>query len=282
MLAIRGEVSREESPLDFFFKLDREEKARARSASSTQQPANSTGPFPAPSSPKSSQTPPANNRQTRQTGATNNRFSGGGMFPFEMDSPVNSRTPYGPAFSTPYNERINAARSSGYPSIPLEHSSPVNTQSTDRSALLKDYLFNGNPPSAISTSAQSTQAPQQDFYNRSLHRNPNASVHTPRNTSRSSGLRQEVTPTRTPSELIDRNISSGGSPTPLRQYRQQNHPINQHISFHSQFTPTSTSASDVQSTVPAQTQSANLNGLESHLRKILNLESNADSARPQV
>jgi hypothetical protein len=57
---VNMQSKREESPLDFFFKADREEKARARSASSTQTAAPATGPFRPPTlSPRMSQTPPA-------------------------------------------------------------------------------------------------------------------------------------------------------------------------------------------------------------------------------
>ena len=107
-----AQSEREESPLDIFFKADREEKARARSASSTQNAVTPMGPFHPPvESPGTSQTPPAPASQTRPFNTKRNSSSG--MFAMELDGEGTPGTPYGPTFSTPYSERINAARNAG-------------------------------------------------------------------------------------------------------------------------------------------------------------------------
>lgn len=145
-----NQFRREESPLDFFFKADREEKARARSASSTQTAAIASGPFQPPIlSPRNSQTPPAPTSHTRAHVGHTPKSSASGMFAMELDGPNSPGTPFGAAFSTPYSERINAARSGKNSTMSLDQ---INTQqSKDRTEALKTYLFSGHalPSTAV-------------------------------------------------------------------------------------------------------------------------------------
>lgn len=152
-----------EPTLSCMFKADREERARARSASSLQTVLNA-GPFKPPEfSPRTSQTPPALTNHNRPRNA--NRISSSGMFAMELDG-ESAGSPYGPAFSTPYSERISAARSSRF-----YDQSAQGGQSTMNSEALKAFLF-----------SQAPSAPSQG---------PN-----PTHRIRSSNLRQEVAPDR--------------------------------------------------------------------------------------
>jgi hypothetical protein len=268
-----NEFQREESPLDFFFKADREEKARARSASSAQNAVTATGPFQPPTSPRSSQTPPAAMSQSRQRYGHANRSSGSGMFAFELDGPNSPGSPYGPAFSTPYSERINAARIGSSSTQPPEQPTQTTQQSIDRSELLKAYLFSGHQPQVgASTNPQAATGHSRPQYNNNLFANDSkAPVHTPRMSGRSSGLRQEVTPTKTPIKTPDRNNSCNGSPTPSRVYRDTSPPDKNHLLVKS----TTHTAPSVPGSlgVSSDDRSADLQGMEDSLRKILKLDS---------
>ncbi|KAF4633208.1 hypothetical protein G7Y89_g4914 [Cudoniella acicularis] len=148
-----NKFDREESPLDFFFKADREEKERARSASSANMTGTASSPFQPPSQyPRTSQTPPVSNSQNPAHREHASKNSAGGMFAMELDGPFNPSTPFGPAFSTPYSERINAARTATTPA----HDD--SQQPLDRSEALKAYLFSEHtisPPGAPWHSFQS-------------------------------------------------------------------------------------------------------------------------------
>jgi len=255
-------VQREESPLDLFFRADREEKARARSANSTQIPAASTGPFQPPFvSPQSRQTPPV---AASQSGArhSGNRNTSGGIFAMELDGESSPGLPFGPAFSTPYSERINAARAAGSePSFRDVNPSPS-------SEALKAYLFSGHQllSPAITPSSEGPPSPFTPTAP-AAYRNPASpaglrSTGPPSRTQsygtasvRSSGLRQEVTPTKTP----DRNINYAASPTPVRRYAN------------TLDTNKNTGTSTPQATSPLPARSADIQGMEDSLRRILKL-----------
>jgi hypothetical protein len=147
----------EESPLEFFFKADRAEKARTRRASSDNISAIALGPFSPPRdlhSPKEPKTfprvavaPPA--------GLPNvGRNPSSGASPREPEPTPGQ--PLGPAFSTPYAERIKAAR-------PNNHTTQGNLSTAqkldlDRSEALKRYLFSGAVANA-QRQLQEQQAP---------------------------------------------------------------------------------------------------------------------------
>lgn len=148
------EVAREESPLDLFFRADRAEKERARRASSANVLSAAPGPF----SPPEIQAQPSPEIRTAPRGPTTilrrrapvqRNSTTGGISATELDG-----TPcrvIGPAFSTPYSERIRAARSSEkqFVRTPLSaHQQPPQYQPaqqrpspTDNTAALKQLLF---------------------------------------------------------------------------------------------------------------------------------------------
>ena len=274
----KNTVQREESPLDIFFKADKEEKARARSASSTQNAASATGPFQPPVSPRSSRTPPASISQSRPRWSQDKRSSSGGIFALEMDSPSNPRSPLGPAFSTPYSERINAARDSSQIPQWEDQPSQPQTPANDKSSMLKAYLFNNHPqsaPPAISQPAkQYNQAPRGNIFANEVK----VSTHTPRTNGRSSGLRQEVSPSKTPTKTPDRHGPFNSSPTPARQYRE-NFTNNNNIGSHgrpviNEISPDTGSSSGNRS---SNDKGVDLRSMEDSLRKILKLDSAGSS-----
>lgn len=272
-----GDLQREESPLDFLFKLDREEKERARSASATQHVVQTSGPF-LPPLPNNSRTPPA---RTPQAKLPNSQRNSGGMFPFEMDSPNSSRSPYGPAFSTPYSERINAARASSQTEIPQHSPSTGNSQSD----LLKRYLFDNHLPSQTPLQ-QPLQPPayaQRDANingNNVNRRGANPPQHTPRNNGRFSGLRQEVTPTKTPTRTPDKQAQPHEPPVASRLYRRSS--TNNHSAIlGAPFEHGNSFSAGYVDSAAISNHNTGLNGLESHLRNVLKLGAGDSSTTDQ-
>ncbi|KAI1304287.1 hypothetical protein F5Y03DRAFT_174371 [Xylaria venustula] len=130
-----------ESPLDIFFRADRAEKARVRRASSANTDATSSTPF-SPlrdSSRKECNTfPKTIAHHSRRLAASNERDYSPGV---SSELGGSSRLSVGPAFSTPYSERIRAARSSpnsGQPTPSMNRNSDPTS-----SEALKRYLFTG-------------------------------------------------------------------------------------------------------------------------------------------
>jgi len=283
-------VQREESPLDLFFKADREE--RARSASAAQALAVANGPFPPPSdSPRNSQTPPARPTQSRARQSDSKRISASGMFAMELDGDRAPGTPLGPAFSTPYSERINAARSGGQLNGPFEEPQQHSHSSVDQSEALKAYLFSGLPPAAPNSgpkyssesyqppagapsgprSAGTPNRPQANGY---LLGTDQRMTNGPRTAGRSSGLRQEVSPTKTPTRTPDRTHVYANSPTPSRNPTNTNTNGND---FGAQFT--SRTSADSSTFAPSSGNSdSTIKGMEDSLRRILKLEPTGSSA----
>ncbi|KAI0431525.1 hypothetical protein F5Y09DRAFT_194013 [Xylaria sp. FL1042] len=131
-----------ESPLEFFFRADRAEKARVRRASSANTDALSAAPFLSyqDSSRKECNTfPKTTGHHSLRRLAFTECDSSPGVSSSELDG--SSRLPVGPAFSTPYSERIRAARStpsSAQPTPTLNRN--LNPSSSEA---LKRYLFTG-------------------------------------------------------------------------------------------------------------------------------------------
>jgi len=131
----------DESPLEFFFRADRAEKARVRRASS----ANTGVPLNAPFSPprnaqnKYNSSPRGIADSSAQRPLFAQRNTSPGMSTSEFDG--NDRLPVGPAFSTPYQERIRAAHSTQGGT----HPKPIVNRNLDlnSSEALKRYLFTG-------------------------------------------------------------------------------------------------------------------------------------------
>lgn len=285
---LAAQFQREESPLDFFFRADREQKARARSASSTNTAGAATGPFPPPATHRNAQTPPAPNSQSRPRPGHTSQSSGSGIFAMELDGPQSPGTPYGPAFSTPYSERIKAARSGG--NITREDLQPA----VDRSEALKAYLFSGptlSPPAmnggnlngfpspkspTTSFGAKTSPGPSRPQQNGQIFnqdiKGPN---NRPRTSGRSSGLRQEVSPAKTPTRTPDRNNFFDNSPTTSRTYGHNSHsnPNDLTAKFMAQ-SPSPASPYGVSS----GNGGADLQGMEDSLRKILKLDSSRSSS----
>lgn len=293
-----NQSQREESPLDFFFKADREEKARARSAVSTA--AAPTGPFHPPvDSPRINQTPPASTGRSQK--GYSNRISPSGMFAMELDGEREAGTPLGPAFSTPYNQRINAARASDRTARSLQQS-PSTTQGLDNSEALKAYLFsdhsllpsstNAFPPrseafgplyaanshqhkSAIPSGSQSAGLPQRPQLRSSPYsRESRSSNNIARQFGRSSYLRQEVTPAQsspTPSHQSNNNnyTNSSISSRPLGGMVSHSSNFN---SAKSTYAPSRVSPNG--NIITSSDGSADLRGMEETLRRILKIDSN--------
>ncbi|KAI1078487.1 hypothetical protein F5B20DRAFT_582403 [Whalleya microplaca] len=131
----------EESPLEFFFRADRAEKAKTGRASSTTTDDIILGPFSPPDeSPKECKTfPRAAISNPMHRPAHFQRSTSSGISTIELDG--NPGQPVGPAFSTPYQERMRAARSNqssaqATPTVPRN-------QELNSSDALKRYLFTG-------------------------------------------------------------------------------------------------------------------------------------------
>lgn len=135
-------IPRDESPLEFFFRADRAEKARVRRASSANADAITTAAF-SPlrnSSHKECNTFP---KTIAHTSLRRPMFMEGdtppGISTDELGS--GSRLSVGPAFATPYQERIRAARLS---QNSAQQAPPANRNlDPNSSEALKRYLFTG-------------------------------------------------------------------------------------------------------------------------------------------
>ncbi|KAI1495681.1 hypothetical protein F5X99DRAFT_114209 [Biscogniauxia marginata] len=151
-----GPVPRnDESPLEFFFRADRAEKARTRRASSANADASPEAPFSPPhESPQACNTfPRATLSHPNRRPIYTQRNTSPGISTNELDGTPGQ--PLGPAFSTPYQERIKAARSnqSSAPATP----SVARDHTLNSSEALKRYLFTGQLGSAAQKSAQHSQ-----------------------------------------------------------------------------------------------------------------------------
>lgn len=271
-------LGREESPLDFIFNAHREERVRSATGSG--------GPFdlPAVSPQNRNMTPVSNHHQPSRSP----HFSGGAsssMFAMDLDGNTSPGKPYGPAFSTPYSERINAARTTS--SSDQDSQSP----SLDRSQALKDFLFSQSPkqqtprpvsfqdiPKQSPTGTRTSSTPLRAHHNSYPRHHEGHGSTLPRTGNRASGLRREVeiTPTKiTPESLARSSVPHYDMPvTPSRTSRVEppletftentpsNHAYQQYAqpSFHM---PTSSGATD-------------LRGMEDSLRRILKLEPVSD------
>lgn len=135
-----------ESPLDIFFRADRAEKERARRASSANILVTNPGPFSPPLKPTSPQEPrtlPSGLGTSRRRPTTQRIPSTAGISSIELDGTPGR--PMGPAFSTPYQDRIRAAaRSSEKSTESLQRTAPQPQQpqpaTDDLSERLKKFL----------------------------------------------------------------------------------------------------------------------------------------------
>ncbi|KFY41117.1 hypothetical protein V494_03222 [Pseudogymnoascus sp. VKM F-4513 (FW-928)] len=290
-----AEQRQKESPLDFFFNADREEKARARSANSA------VGPFQPPAGPPPNEyrTPAANTQ-----GRNNPKFAGGSassMFAMELDGTPGK--PYGPAFSTPYSERINAARST--PSLVNSPSASATEQqkTTDRSEALKSFLFSGQkqaqpaqangrapeppyggqqsptpnrtavqPSSPSGPRTNSYSSPQQQRHNGFPYMNDMPGYGSVgRNTPRSSGLRQEVTPTKTPPERMDGSVfQNSPSYNSKENSASRRNVAGSNLAFNQAPPPNAVASPPVPT--PSNINNTDIRTMEDSLRRMLKLE----------
>ncbi|KAI0016933.1 hypothetical protein F4780DRAFT_632167 [Xylariomycetidae sp. FL0641] len=170
----------EESPLEFFFRADRAEKEQTRRVSSAH--ANDATPrrsSPPAASPREFNTMPKVANPHRRPNQAQRTISAGTATSDNRSSEHN----IGPAFSTPYHERLRAARGS---QVPLHEELGIKTTED-----LRHYLKYGRVDPSLSTqsqhepgpspSTQSAPKPRVLFpYQQSQH-SPQGSVQSPRN-----------------------------------------------------------------------------------------------------
>jgi hypothetical protein len=142
----RETQTRDESPLDIFFRADKEEKARARTGSPGGIASHRNSPFKVPlqAHPDSEDTPSSVGSQGRNHSRTHTDSSAQEMFAFELDGHNSPGLPLGPAFATPYGERMNALRAST-PSKTLHSQIQDDEQRRVASQELKDILLASLP-----------------------------------------------------------------------------------------------------------------------------------------
>ncbi|KAI1454945.1 hypothetical protein F4805DRAFT_294608 [Annulohypoxylon moriforme] len=172
----------EDSPLELLFRADRAEKARVRRASSAHADANSPSPFSPPLEAHSYSAKEYNHFPTatipshmRRPAANVKRPGSMGISADELDGDLRGQ-PVGPAFSTPFHERMRAVRSNhgSTPNTPGALVSP----DANASDTLKRYLFTGRlardnePAKRLSDSAR--EIPEQSlpqFHGQAQHPN---------------------------------------------------------------------------------------------------------------
>lgn len=146
---------REESPLDIFFKADRNEKAERRKSSAASTPNGNPNPSPL----QSSFAPTCSSAtlfeaKGRQHSRHPTDGSIGGMFALEMDGAASPGKPIGPAFATPYNQRMDAVRSNTAPSNMIAQVDHGEEQRKAKTKALKMLLLSPQPQRPASASAQ--------------------------------------------------------------------------------------------------------------------------------
>ena len=128
---------------------------------------------------------------------------------------------------------------------------------------------NAIPPLHHSRSAGFPQRPHPFSYD------PKPPNHAPRTSGRASGLRQEVTPTRTPTKTPNRNNGYSTSPTPSRTYGNTSSSDTNDLIGNIRPHTSSVQASSHGDS--SGDRSADIQGMEESLRKILKLESTGSS-----
>lgn len=151
------------SPLDFMFRAHREEKERERRGSSlSQKPAMHSGPSPF-QSPAQQSAPREFSSVPHTRNSLNRQMSAGRIGSEELDG--ERGLPMGPAFSTPYQDRIRAARASQPRPNPAQPKSPQQPRDAesleDKTEALKKFLFSGGFPNA--PQPEQTRMPTNNF-----------------------------------------------------------------------------------------------------------------------
>lgn len=152
----------EPSPLDFLFKAAIEARDKLQRS---------------PEASRAKSSPPYTDPRTSRT-LFKPESSAGGIFSFELEGSEKQIMPIGPAFATPYKDRMNALRSTNSSSEPT---TPLNEeQRRAKTEALKSLLFNPRPQRPASAS-------------RHLHNQPSA----PSNRSTASSSDNFAVPLRT-------------------------------------------------------------------------------------
>lgn len=165
---IETDISRQESPLDLFFRADRAEKERARRASIANIVVASTGPGlcsppVAAQSPHEPRTVPNGFGTARTRRPLPQRNPSTGIPSHELDGTPGM--PIGPSFSTPFGDRIRAARSNDKPATPTQQTQPAQQTpqqqhpTTDASQRLKAFLSVGSAAPATGHQNQPLASP---------------------------------------------------------------------------------------------------------------------------
>jgi hypothetical protein len=111
-----------------------------------------------------------------------------------------------------------------------------------------------------------------------LSYDPKPPNHAPRITGRTSGLRQEVTPTMTPTRTPDRDTGYSTSPTPHRTYGNSNTSSSDTNDFIGNIKPHASLVHSSSHSISSGDRSADIQGMEDSLRKILKLDSAGSSS----
>lgn len=149
--------AQEESPLDIFFKADRHEKAERRKSSAPILPSGMASPSPLRSSslaPISSSTSLSDVR-ARHHSRHPTDDSIGGMFALEMDGASTGQKAMGPAFATPYKQRMEAIRSNTAPSNMISQTYHDEEQRKAKTKALKMLLLTPEEQRPASASTES-------------------------------------------------------------------------------------------------------------------------------
>ncbi|KAJ1335278.1 Proline-rich nuclear receptor coactivator motif [Microdochium nivale] len=153
-----------DSPLEVFFRAQRAEKAkehRAKSANAA-TPTFAPGPFPPPhESPMEIRTVPRTQPQNQSHSYSNvPKSAGPGISAIELDG--NPGRALGPAFSTPYSERIRAARPA--PTTASGSNPVASSPQFDESQALLRMLHHGKPALGQQPAFEGQSYQQQQHY----------------------------------------------------------------------------------------------------------------------
>ncbi|KAI9718923.1 MAG: hypothetical protein M1812_003807 [Candelaria pacifica] len=196
--------AREESPLDIFFKADREEKAKAKSSTPSATPLQSKT-FTMRSSPSPpSNSPSPSNGLSRQHSRHPTGGSATDMFALEMDGGDVSIKPTVTANPRMQSDRINASRSNTAPSSMITQNSQAEEQRRAKTQALKNLLLSPQPQSPSSSPRRYAPSAYE------LDGNLESSSPTP--TSRKASSPPTMTPVADPTKDYARRSPHGNFP----------------------------------------------------------------------
>ncbi len=135
--------AQDESPLDIFFKADRHEKAERRKSSAPVLPSGMASPSPLRASPLAPifSSTSLSDTKARHHSRHPTDESIGGMFALEMDGASAGPKAMGPAFATPYKQRMEAVRSNTAPSNMIAQTDRDEEQRKAKTKALKMLLL---------------------------------------------------------------------------------------------------------------------------------------------